>query len=242
LRRFWAEDGVSGSTYWEHGMNWEESRVLTPLKHDFLVAFFERGNSFFLTGGSALGVFYLDHRFSFDLDFFTTDDALDWHVLDNEIRSISRALSASCKSVTSAPTFRRYELNREDEREILDFVIELVPQVDIEKELIGNLRVDTLREIMLNKICTLIGRCEIKDVVDLYFLDKKGLKVAEHLEAASRKEGGLDPAMMSFILDRMQIDEIPDYVLKPVTVEDLRSFIETLRATLADIAFPERNA
>ena len=64
-------------------MNWEESKALTPLKRDFRVAFFEHGSSFFLTGGSALGLFYLDHRLSFDLDFFTTDDALDWHLLDN---------------------------------------------------------------------------------------------------------------------------------------------------------------
>ena len=65
-------------------MNWEESKALTPLKRDFLKAFFDRSQAFFLTGGSALGIFYLQHRLSFDLDFFTTDEHLQWHILDNE--------------------------------------------------------------------------------------------------------------------------------------------------------------
>ncbi len=51
------------------GMNWEKSKALTTLKRDFLCAFFARNNSFFLTGGSALGIFYLQHRYSYDLDF-----------------------------------------------------------------------------------------------------------------------------------------------------------------------------
>ena len=55
-------------------MNWEESKALTALKRDFLIAFFDRSQAFFLTGGSALGVFYLQHRRSYDLDFFTTEE------------------------------------------------------------------------------------------------------------------------------------------------------------------------
>ena len=54
-------------------MNWEESKALTPLKRDFLKGFFDRGQSFFLTGGSALGIFYLQHRLSYDLDLVGRD-------------------------------------------------------------------------------------------------------------------------------------------------------------------------
>ena len=54
-------------------MSWESSKALTPLKRAFLDAFFAENRSFFLTGGSALGIFYLDHRRSYDLDLFTTE-------------------------------------------------------------------------------------------------------------------------------------------------------------------------
>ena len=54
-------------------MNWEESKALTPLKRDFLRQFAGRNQAFYLTGGSALGIFYLEHRLSYDLDFFSLD-------------------------------------------------------------------------------------------------------------------------------------------------------------------------
>lgn len=39
--------------------------------------------------------------------------------------------------------------------------------IDPEKTAFGAVRVDTLREIAANKICTLLSRSEIKDLVDL---------------------------------------------------------------------------
>ncbi len=220
-------------------MNWEKSKVLTPLKRDFLKAFFDLNGDFFLTGGSALGIFYLQHRFSFDLDFFTTKENINWHVLDGEIHAASNTVSASCSSITVSPTFRRYEIRRVDEREILDFVIDFVPQIDSAKEHIDGLRIDTLREIMLNKICTLIERCEIKDVLDLFFLDRRGFKVCDYFDDAKKKEGGLDPAMLSFILARMQIKVIPDYVLETVEIDELQCFVDYLRKMFSNMAYPQ---
>ena len=47
--------------------------VLTRLQREFLSKFFAgpAGRSFYLTGGVALSEFYLQHRFSQDLDLFT---------------------------------------------------------------------------------------------------------------------------------------------------------------------------
>ena len=219
-------------------MNWEDSKALTALKKDFLKAFFDRSQAFFLTGGSALGVFYLQHRLSYDLDFFTTAEHTEWRLLDNEIRSISAAIGAQCETITAAPTFRRYQLNRGMEREIVDFVVEMVPQLDPEKNRFGKLRVDTLREITVNKICTLIGRCEVKDLVDLFFLSRRGFTVREHFAEARQKEGGLDPAIISFILARTTISKVPDYVLEPLDLNELVTFVHDLQLELADLAYP----
>ena len=51
-----------------------ESSVLTPLQKQVLVALFDSGladREYYLTGGTALSAFYLQHRFSDDLDLFT---------------------------------------------------------------------------------------------------------------------------------------------------------------------------
>lgn len=52
-------------------------RRLSPLQEDLLRAFFERENSFFLSGGAALVGFYLAHRETHDLDLFTLDNTMD---------------------------------------------------------------------------------------------------------------------------------------------------------------------
>ena len=49
-------------------MSWEDSKACTALKRDFLRSWFARERRYFLTGGSALGLFYLDHRRFYDLD------------------------------------------------------------------------------------------------------------------------------------------------------------------------------
>lgn len=229
--------GDSGVTFWGRGVSWEDSRALTALKRDFLLGFFDRHQEFYLTGGSALGVFYLGHRLSYDLDFFTPE-AVNWNVVQNSIRAVAKQIGADLETASASPGFYRFDLRRDDEREILDFVVDDVPQVDPEKERFGTIRVDTLREITVNKVCTLIGRCELKDLLDLYFLDKRGLTVAGHLEAAATKEAGLDPAMISYLLAGVDIEEPPDYLLEPLDLDDFRSFVERLRTALADEAFP----
>ena len=52
------------------------SNSLTPLQRELLHAFFERTQSFFLTGGGALIEFYLHHRDTKDLDLFVR--RADW--------------------------------------------------------------------------------------------------------------------------------------------------------------------
>ncbi|MDI6774762.1 MAG: nucleotidyl transferase AbiEii/AbiGii toxin family protein [Verrucomicrobiota bacterium] len=222
-------------------MSWENSKAITPLKRDFLKGFFAACRDFYLSGGSALGIFYLEHRLSYDLDFFT-GRPVNWMVLGNTVTGVAAAIGARLESITAAPYFHRYSLQRGSEKEVLDFVVEQTRQLDQEKEEFGGIRVDTLREIGVNKICTLIGRCEMKDVVDLYFLSKRGLSIREHFAEAKTKEGGLDPAMISLFLAKLAHAPLPDYLLVPVDEGDFRRFIESTRLMLAAMAFPEASA
>lgn len=53
------------------------SKILTALQSNFLREFFDRTQEFYLTGGTALSAFYLQHRLSEDLDFFTNNDVAE---------------------------------------------------------------------------------------------------------------------------------------------------------------------
>jgi hypothetical protein len=89
------------------------------------------------------------------------------------------------------------------------FAKSLASNKESEKVWIEDIQVDTLHEIMLNKIATLISRCELKDVVDLYFLEQEGLRVETYFEEAQQKDGGLDPSMISLLLNSLAIPELP---------------------------------
>jgi len=220
-------------------MNWEKSKALTSLKRDFLRSFFSKEKRFFLTGGSALGLFYLEHRYSYDLDLFTSDTP-EWLEVDGVFRLCAREIGADTEMLRDSPTFRRYRLSRKDETEIIDFVLAIDHQIDIEKVQFASIKVDTLHEIFVNKITTLISRCEIKDLVDLYFLEQEGMVIEDYFDDAKQKDGGLDPAMISSILNSVQITELPDYLIKPLTLEDLKKFVEVLRKRMALLAYPAR--
>jgi predicted nucleotidyltransferase component of viral defense system len=219
-------------------MSWENSSAITPIKRDFLKSFFSREKRFFLTGGSALGLFYLQHRFSYDLDLFSSEH-VDWIEFDGVMRLCAGEIDASLELLRDAPTFRRYRLLRADQTEIIDIVMDISPQIDPEKPWIEGVQVDSLHEIMLNKITTLISRCEIKDIVDLYFLEKEGLQVETYFEEAQLKDGGLDPAMISLLLDSVTISERPEYMIKPLSIDDLQAFIDSLKRKMALLSYPK---
>ena len=219
-------------------MNWEKSKPLTPLKHDFLRAFFSKEKRFFLTGGSALGLFYLEHRYSYDLDLFTNEHP-EWIEIHGTVELCAQEVGANIHILRDALTFRRYQLQRKEESEVVDFVLSVDAQIDMPKVQFGDIVVDTLHEIFVNKITTLISRCEIKDLVDLYFLEQNGMQIEEHFDQAIQKDGGIDPAMISNILHSVQIDELPDYLIKPIQLHELRDYIESLRKRMAILAYPQ---
>ena len=47
----------------------------------------------------------------------------------------------------------------------MDVVVDRAPQLDSDKEVFDGIRVDTLREIVANKMATLTSRAEVKDKI-----------------------------------------------------------------------------
>lgn len=103
-------------------MNWEDSKACTPLKRDFLRAWFAQKRRYFLTGGSALGLFYLDHRRSYDLHLFTSDE-VEGKEVQNLVHQVAVKIGAACEGLRTALDFHRFRLTRGDEREIVDVVV-----------------------------------------------------------------------------------------------------------------------
>jgi hypothetical protein len=101
----------------------------------------------------------------------------------------------------------------------------------------GVVRVDPAEEIFANKLCTLLSRSEIRDLVDARALEGLGLSLAEALAAGQRKDGGLTPGQLAWVLSQITIGdgaEIP----AGVAPAELREYLRGLVDRLARLAHP----
>lgn len=124
-------------------------------------------------------------------------------------RELEAAASGVGATVTmpgkAYPDFRRLVVRRGDEACIVDLVVERAPMIEPEKARFGAVVVDTPREIAANKICTLLRRSEIKDLVDLDLLVRRGVDLERAFVDARRKDGAAEPATLAWVLDQIQI-------------------------------------
>lgn len=210
---------------------------LTPLQIDFLAAFFRRDTRFFLTGGAALSGFHLGHRETHDLDLFTLDDILDEGVL--EVSAVARELGGAVESIQTAPDFRRLLLQRSGEAILIDLVRDRVAQFVSDKTIIDGICVDSPEEILANKLCALLSRAEIRDLVDVRALEAAGYRIEDVIQTATQKDAGLTPAQLSWVLSQIRLgaDLIPP---GGISRAELQQYLDDLVRRLTRLAFPER--
>jgi Nucleotidyl transferase AbiEii toxin, Type IV TA system len=208
---------------------------LTRFQADVLEAFFKRDSHFYLTGGGALAGYHLGHRETHDLDLFTLSPAIEDGV--RALRDAATEVGATWRELRTAPDFRRILLSRGNESLIVDLVFERSEQLRLDKPTHGVVRVDPAEEIFANKLCTLLGRSEIRDLVDVRALEGLGLSLTEALAAAQRKDGGLTPAQLAWVLSQITIG---DEATLPgeVAPSDLRDYLRGLVDRLVRLARP----
>lgn len=96
-----------------------------------------------------------------------------------------------------------------------------------------------MEEIVANKICALVGRAEIRDLVDLYFLDRAGFPVERFMADAARKDGGVTPAVVAWILSGLSV---PARLPGDVGPETLRAFALDLERRMRRLAARDSGA
>ncbi len=208
---------------------------LDDLQRDFLAAFFQREQRFYLTGGGALVGFYLGHRLTNDLDLFTLDDVMDEGVA--ALHEAARQLSATVEPIKTAQTFRRLLLRRGAEAIVIDLVREYVVQRVPEKLLLNGIRVDPPEEILANKLCTLLSRSEIRDLVDVRALELAGYKIEDALPFAKQKDGGVTAAQLAWVLSEI---EFGSELIPPgeISLPELQEYLNDLIERLKRLALP----
>ncbi|UCH92889.1 MAG: nucleotidyl transferase AbiEii/AbiGii toxin family protein [Candidatus Aminicenantes bacterium] len=172
----------------------EQRRILFQLfKHETIE------KNFFLTGGTALSVFYLHHRYSKDIDLFSVIQPQ----FDRIEAWVKNEWPKGFTTLVKEPYILSVYLNGIK----VDFVHDNLSFNDKKiKYQINNdsfIFIDTLRNIASNKFCTLISRNEPKDFIDFYFINKMKLLDIDSIYKDARQKEGMfdDPPMVSYQLE-----------------------------------------
>jgi len=180
--------------------------------------------NFYFTGGSVLAEFYLQHRYSEDLDFFT-DKRLDNEIIFASISAWSRQFNFKFSSRFVEVVYR-FDLTFKNNRKLkLDFGF--YPYKRIEKGFTyKNIKIDSLRDIATNKLNTVNQRTEVKDFVDLYFILQDKYTIWDLLYSAEVKFINMDIDIELLAMDLLKVDDfvILPRMIKPLTFEQLNDF------------------
>jgi hypothetical protein len=119
---------------------------------------------------------------------------------------------------------------------VVDLVKDASPQV-LEKMAFGRIVVDSPREILANKLCALLSRTEVRDLVDVARLEESGFDPIAALDLAAQKDAALTAGQLAWVLSTfpMADDDIPEYGMSQKALNDFR---ESLVRRLTAAAFP----
>lgn len=185
-------------------------------------------NTFYFTGGTALSVYYLEHRFSEDLDFFSEADFDDTQVVAF-VKAVCKATSAEYRFTRIQHT-RIFEIVKSGSLLVkVDFNYYPFKRVEQGKR-IHNLQVDSLLDIAINKLLTMNQRNDVKDFVDLYFL--RDIYTIWDLMEGVRVKFGMELDQIMVAADMLKAEHFTylPKMIKPLTLEELKAFFKK-RAT-----------
>lgn len=165
---------------------------------------------FYLSGGTALAEFYLHHRYSEDLDFFSQQefDSQSISVLFKKIRA-----SAGIVAVEFQQSFNRNLFFLSTATDVIktEFTYFPFPRIE-QKKKIGSLFIDSLVDIATNKLFTIYQNPRSRDFIDLYLILKSNPAFSPDFlrsMATSKFDTHIDPIQLGS--QYVKAKELKDY-------------------------------
>lgn len=211
--------------------------AINKIQKEILIYFGDVSESeqFYLTGGTALAEFYLMHRKSNDLDFFTSTEEIvvpfSYH-LEESLKGKGMAI----KRQRGFASFVELLVEGVGESTVIHLALETPFRFEPTKVFpeYPKLKVDNLVDIASNKLLALFGRAALRDFIDVYFLVKKGYYDTDELIVKSKtKDPGFDLYWLGVALERIKTFTNDSHemllLLEPINFSDLFTFFNEWR-------------
>ncbi len=202
----------------------ENNRILTPTQVSFLKKFAtsDLRDHFRLTGGTALSAFYLEHRISEDLDFFSSE-RIPFYSIEKSLK----ALDIASETTYTKQFDRNIFILKSGNHPILKVEFTYYPLKSIERpHLIEGIRIESFLDILVNKLCAIADRMDAKDYVDVYWGLKRRRLSLEHLIDLAEKK--CEVKGIRFILKRRLLHLPEGLNHLPLKKETKKEEIESL--------------
>lgn len=215
--------------------------ILTPLQKNAIEVIAQYGDIsrlFYLTGGTALAEFYLKHRFSDDLDFFTNNVEFPTQIVESAVEKVRKALGVVEVRYRRAYDRRMFFFIVDSEELKIEFTYYPFAPIHQPGDIQG-LLVDSLEDIAANKLMALFDRIEPKDFADIFFILKETKITVTKLREllATKFHLQSEAATLGSEFAKVRSIEALPKMIKPLTVADLKQFFSDRARELAPDIF-----
>ncbi|OGZ31981.1 MAG: hypothetical protein A3H02_02635 [Candidatus Niyogibacteria bacterium RIFCSPLOWO2_12_FULL_41_13] len=180
--------------------------------------------NFYLTGGTALTAFYLRHRYSEDLDFFSEKefDVSGINIFFNQLKA-----DLGIKKIDFQQSYNRnlFFFHFTDEILKTEFTFFPFPRIETGLKEYG-IEVDSALDIAANKLFTIYQRIQARDYIDLYFLCReKNFAISDLIKKAKIKfDWHIDPIQLG--TQFVKVVDAKDYprIIKKMSDKEWHNF------------------
>lgn len=190
-------------------------KKLYELQDKVLKIIFETENEFYLTGGTCISRFYVEKRYSDDLDFFT-NHSLRYAFA---IKNIKRVLQNNFQLIVEVESkdFTRFKINDLLQVDFVNDIAFRYKDIVVNED---NYLLDNIENILSNKITAVIGRDNPKDIFDIFLIYKfYKFDWKDILESAHQKAGFSNEELI------IRLKSFPKELLKEIKIID-KTFLD----------------
>lgn len=188
---------------------------------------------FYLTGGTALANYYLFHRLSEDLDFFTSQN-IEMIFLHHFAERLKETLKAAQVRFEKLYDRNQFFFSFADSNKELKVEFTKYPFKQIESfSQKDGINVDSLRDIAANKLFTILDRFEPKDFIDLFFIFQIFDFEQVRRDAESKFETKIDDVFLGGELMKVKRIVALPKMIKDLSLLKLNNFFENMVQKLA---------
>jgi len=218
------------------------SSKLSPLQERVIEVLAGMEPVWTLTGGAALAGIHLGLRTTRDVDLFWRGREQLGDVVHEAERRL-RAAGLEVSVLQHSVGFARLRVKAASDVVTVDLVAEPVASIEPPVRISWHgaiVQVDSPHEILVNKLCTLLERLELRDLGDVRALLQAGGDLRRALADAPRKDAGFSPLTLAWVLRGFDVEVLgPSAGVQPADIEALKNFRDELIDELVALAVPE---